>query len=77
MIRVLFWALLAWVLVVAVRRLAGGGSQRAAGRDPGAAAEDMVQCATCRLNLPKSEAIAFDGGWACCAEHARAPAGRP
>ena len=75
MIRLLFWALIAWLAIAGVRKLAAGAG---AGRGPArAAAEDMVRCATCQLNLPKSEAIAFEGGWACCAEHARAPATRP
>ncbi len=41
------------------------------------AAEDMVRCRTCGLNLPKSEAVRAGGGWACCAEHARAADGAP
>jgi uncharacterized protein len=74
LIRLLFWALVAWLLIVGVRRLAAGGAA-AAGRS--GAAEDMVRCSTCGLNLPKSEAIPMGGAWACCAEHARVPAARP
>jgi uncharacterized protein len=61
------------LFLVGVRRLAAGAGGKGAG-PRAAVAEDMVRCATCRLNLPKSEAIAVDGGWACCAEHARAAA---
>jgi len=75
-IRLLFWAALAWLLVMGVRRLAGG--DRSAGQGPRApAAEDMVRCVACQVNLPKSEALAVPGGWACCAEHAGGPAQRP
>ncbi len=77
LIRLLVWALIAWLVVVGVRRLAAdaraGGTRRAAP----AAAEDMVQCASCGLNVPRSEAIAIAGRWACCPEHARQPAARP
>ncbi|HYA66023.1 MAG TPA: PP0621 family protein [Burkholderiaceae bacterium] len=70
--RLLFWALLGLVAYLAVRRLTGDGKpserQRAGSSR---AAEDMVRCAVCGLNLPKSEALPLDGRWACCAEHAR------
>jgi uncharacterized protein len=81
LIRLLFWALIGWLLILGVRKLTAGGKTRAGGGADSAVspatAEDMVRCATCRLNLPKSEAVPFEGGWACCAEHARAPAARP
>jgi hypothetical protein len=76
LIRLLFWALIGWLLIVGVRKLASGGKGSGSGANP-PRAEDMVRCSTCRLNLPKSEAIPIAGGWACCAEHARAPAARP
>jgi uncharacterized protein len=65
--RVLFWLLVGGLLVLAVRRLARGPGRSVAP----AKAEDMVACAACGLNLPKSEAIAVDGHWACSTEHAR------
>jgi len=70
--RLLFWALLGLVAYLALRRLArdGQASKRQRAGSSGAA-EDMVRCAVCGLNLPKSEALALDGRWACCAEHAR------
>jgi len=69
LIRVIFWAVIAWVVIAGIRRLSSGARP---GASRGAAPEDMVQCAICRLNVPKSEAIAIAGGWACCPEHAQA-----
>jgi len=78
--RLLFWALIGAVAYLAVRRLArdgGSGVRQRAGSSQ--SAEDMVRCAVCGLNLPKSEALPLDGRWACCAEHARqqSPASQP
>jgi len=75
--RLVFWGLIAFLVAVAVRRLAGGGQALPPRRD--APAEDMVRCCVCGLNLPKSEALPLDGHWACCPEHARQqqPAARP
>ncbi|KAF0101384.1 MAG: hypothetical protein FD187_1350 [bacterium] len=36
------------------------------------AAEDMVRCKTCGVNLPRSEAILSAGRFYCCDEHRRA-----
>jgi len=36
------------------------------------AAEDMVRCKTCGVNLPRSEAILSGGRFYCCDEHRRA-----
>ncbi len=33
--------------------------------------EDMVRCAVCRVNLPRSEAILSQGKIYCCDEHRR------
>jgi len=77
LIRVIFWAVIAWAVITGIRRIASranGGARRGASAG---APEDMVQCANCHLNVPKSEAIAVAGGWACCPEHAQSPAARP
>ncbi len=34
-------------------------------------AEDMVHCAVCKVNLPRSEAILSQGKFYCCDEHRR------
>ncbi|HYA65491.1 MAG TPA: PP0621 family protein [Burkholderiaceae bacterium] len=78
-IRLLFWALIGVLVYWLVRRIARDSQPKARAQAPTAPAEDMVRCAVCGLNLPKSEALALDGQWACCAEHAkpRQPAVRP
>jgi uncharacterized protein len=75
MIRLLFWFLIAFVAVSALRKFAGAapGRRDAAPGGAGRPPEDMVRCRACGLNLPKSEAVPAGGQWACCAQHARAP----
>jgi uncharacterized protein len=77
LIRLIIWAVIAWVVIAGIRRIAVGGKRGANRGAAPDATEDMVRCAICRLNVPKSEAIAVAGGWACCPEHARAPAAHP
>jgi uncharacterized protein len=36
------------------------------------AAEDMVRCKVCGVNMPRSEAILSQGRFYCCDEHRRA-----
>lgn len=47
--------------------------QRSLGKPPASAgekaAEDMVKCAHCGVNLPRSEAIYSDGDFFCMPEH--------
>lgn len=69
--RLLFWGVIGLLAYWALRRVARGGQPSVRPRSGAAAAEDMVRCAVCGLNLPKSEALPLDGKWACCAEHAR------
>jgi len=33
--------------------------------------EDMVRCAVCKVNLPRSEALLSQGKFYCCDEHRR------
>lgn len=33
--------------------------------------QDMVSCAYCGINLPKSESLFVDGKYYCCAAHSR------
>ncbi len=77
MTRVLFWFLIGVLLVAGLRKLAsgrqGGGASAAAAPRTGAA-ENMVRCRVCGLNLPQSEALQVGAQWACCAQHAREPA---
>ena len=67
-------ALVAWILIKAWLRRPGR-KDAASGR-----AEDMVACAHCAVNLPRSEALREDGRFFCSEEHralvARANDGR-
>lgn len=33
--------------------------------------QDMVSCAHCGINLPKSESVSVDGKYYCCTAHSR------
>ncbi|OYY92408.1 MAG: hypothetical protein B7Y41_15915 [Hydrogenophilales bacterium 28-61-23] len=56
------------LVVYLLRRMAG---KRVEGDNPPAdkAAEDMVRCHVCGVNLPRSEAILSQGRFYCCDEH--------
>jgi uncharacterized protein len=71
----LFWCVIGWLVYAGLRRLYGpaGGSGAAPAPPP---SEEMVRCAACGLNLPKSEALPAGAGWACSPGHARDGAGR-
>lgn len=74
MIRLLFWFVIGALLVAAVRKIGASPAQR--GASGPRAAENIVRCCVCGLNLPQSEAQAVGPAgaaprWACCVEHAR------
>lgn len=76
--RILFFLLLALAVYVGWRLLrAQQAPDREAPRSN--AAETMVRCEVCGLNLPQSEALPAPGSqarWYCCEEHRRqAPPG--
>lgn len=65
--------ILVTVLVVyLVRRMAGNRAGQAKVPPPAGknkAAEDMVRCQACGVNLPRSEALMSQGRFYCCDEH--------
>ena len=69
----LFWLLLAglalWYFLLRPRR----PSVQA---PPPAAGENMVRCAQCGVNLPKSESLVADSRHYCCEEHLKLGPGR-
>lgn len=79
--RVLFWLALI-VLIYAALRKKAAQKMRAAQAEyeaqaartpqaaPTAAAENMVQCATCQVYFPESEAVVKNGKTYCSQEHA-------
>ena len=63
----LIFLVLAVVLVWAL--LKGYRKSQLRNRAPPAAAEDMVRCAHCKVNLPRSESHVSDGQFYCSEEH--------
>ena len=59
----ILFALVVYLAVKATKR-----KNRAKSRVP-PLAEDMVACAHCGVNLPKSEAIPLRGSFFCCKDH--------
>jgi|GEM_PF-2354367 len=69
--RLLFWILIGALAVYVLRSAAGRGVASAPAAQRAAGSQNMVRCDACKLNLPESDAVAVDGRWACCEEHAR------
>jgi len=77
--RLLLWAILAFVAwwLLRPRRKAPAAPPPAAARGPVATPpEAMVDCATCGLHFPASEAVREGGRVYCCAAHRDAAARR-
>jgi uncharacterized protein len=74
----LITVILVTVLVVyLVRRMSGNRSSHTKPQPPAGkskAAEDMVRCQVCGVNLPRSEAILSQGRFYCCDEHRKSGA---
>lgn len=58
-------ALLYWLLTSS-RRQAGKKDE-----PPLSKTQDMVSCSFCGIHLPKSESVASEGKYYCCAAHSR------
>ncbi len=71
--RLVFLALLIWLVIYIVKRIALGNHQTPAednkntGKQSGS--EDMVQCCTCQVHLPRSEAFLVNGKFYCSKAH--------
>jgi uncharacterized protein len=76
MIRLLLFLVIGALAVLGLRSLLRGPGPRADAAPRPAAPEDMVRCARCGLNLPRSEALRDGEGWACSQAHLRARDGR-
>ncbi len=59
------------LVVYLLRRMAGKRVDQSKSPPPAGnkAAEDMVRCHACGVNLPRSEAILSQGRFYCCDEH--------
>lgn len=71
--RILFFVILGVGLYIVFRIWRGGQQRGAATRPPKAAgaAEAMIRCDHCGLNVPKSEALADGDRWYCSEGHRR------
>ena len=77
MLRVLFWLVLAVLVVLAVRSKLRGVTGPRPGAAPGAAlgkGEHMACCAHCHVYFPASESVRADGLDYCSPAHVRLPA---
>jgi len=67
MARLLLWILLAAFAYLVVRSWSRAGARRMDANDK--PSEPIVACASCGLNVPRSEAHEHDGNWYCSREH--------
>jgi len=72
MSRLIFFCLIG-ALVYYFGFIRGRGSSAPDSSAGVAPAQDMVRCARCGLNLPRSEALGSSRAWACSAEHLPGP----
>lgn len=71
MAKLLLIALVVLGLVLWFKSMARKGERRDEQEAPPPASEDMVRCAVCGVNLPRSEALLSQGRFYCCDEHRR------
>jgi len=64
--KVLLFLLLALIVYLVIRSRSGGPRAQSRGSQP---VEDMVACARCGVNVPRSEAIESHGLLFCSDEH--------
>lgn len=78
MLKLIFLAVLIWLAIYLIKRLINPitkdkahGTHSGRGENRQESAENMVQCATCHVHLPRSEAFLVDGQFYCCQEHVK------
>jgi len=64
------------ILIVLVYWLFKSYRKKTPKQDEPPKTQDMVSCAHCSINLPKSESLSVDGKYYCCAAHSRGQAGK-
>lgn len=63
--RIVFWILIGLLFWLLVKGLLKARKRRGADATPAAPTEDMVSCARCGVNLPRSEARLESGKFIC------------
>jgi len=69
--RLIFLGLIIWLAIYVFKRIAKENrpQQSTASQSADTEAENMVQCATCSVHLPRSEAFLVDGSFYCSKAH--------
>lgn len=74
--KLIFLGVLIWLAIYLIKRLINPAAKHGEhspdsgqGKNPQESAENMVQCATCHVHLPRSEAFLVNGHFYCCQEH--------
>ena len=67
--KILFFLILGLVVYLLLKKQLGPRRPPGAGKPVPPTAEDMVKCAHCGVNLPRSEAIFSQGEFFCTPEH--------
>lgn len=69
--KLIFLGLIIWFAIYIFKRVVYPTNINQSGRTqaPESSIEDMVQCATCRVHLPRSEAFLVSGNFYCSKAH--------
>lgn len=67
--KLIFLAVLAWLVITIAKRMLR--SKATGDKNSGNTSDEvnMVQCSTCKVHLPRSEAFLSDGKFYCCEAH--------
>ena len=69
MAKLIFIVIVTLLLVLWFKSMAGRKDRGERRPGPGGAAEDMVRCQVCGVNLPRSEALMSRGRFYCSEQH--------
>lgn len=69
LLRLIFIALIVWLLVKVVRGYLNRNPGKMTSRNPSARIGTMVRCAQCGLHVPESEALKRGDHYYCSAQH--------
>lgn len=74
--KLIFLGLLVWLVIYSIKRTIGAvakqpdpANEMDDEKQPQEPIENMVQCATCRVHLPRSEAFLVNGNFYCSQPH--------
>jgi len=67
--KLIFLGLVVWLAVYILKRAIKPGGQSSRNQSDEGHVENMVQCTTCHVHLPRSEAFLVDGNFYCSKAH--------